>query len=424
MDRHHRSGDGSGPGASAAGPRVLVTDGMQKKALAVVRAIAGTASEIGVASSYPASMAGVSRYADRRHRIVAADDDEYVRRLNEVIEAGGYDHVLPVGGRTFGLLSARRDDLRVPIGRILPPRASMETALDKRRVHELATELGIPSPTTVPVERWADLERAADVVGFPLVFKTGVETETRFVRRIDSMPALRRTYLRYRRDYGAPALVQQLLEGDGRGYFGLYVDGERLASYTHRRIREYPVSGGASACAESGQDAVLREYGSRLLDALDWAGVVMVEFKDDAEGNPHVIEVNPKFWGSLDLAIESGLNFPALLLEHATGGDVGPGGTGFTAGRVHWPLSGDVQHALRRPEAARSVIGDALSPRTASNLRPDDPLPHLAEFGKALARPVFGGERRDRVVRSGSGATRPRNGRWCASATASARRQR
>lgn len=416
---------GAPDGRGDDGPSVLVTDGMQKKSLSVVRAIAAFAGDVGVVSAYPVSMAGVSRHADRRHWITAADGDEYVRRLNEVIDGAGYDHVLPVGGRTFDLLSARRERLHAPIDSILPPRASMELAVDKGRVHDLAEDLSVPTPTTRRVSDRSDLTRLADGIGYPVVLKSGLETDTRFVRRADGPAELRSLYAEFRRRYDSVPLLQQHLPGDGRGYFGLYVDGERRGSYTHHRIREYPPSGGASACAESGRDPELRRYGSRILDALDWTGVAMVEFKDDAEGTPHVLEINPKFWGSLDLALRSGLNFPADLLAHADGADIDE--RRFTPSRVHWPLSGDLHHALSRPETAPSVLEDLLSPRTGSNVRVDDALPHVVEAGKALAGPVLDGGIRERLTsdsRSESGLIPSRNGQWNASAPSGVRSDR
>ena len=82
----------------------------------------------------------------------------------------------------------------------------------------------------------------------------------------------------------------------------------------HRRIRERLVMGGPSTCAESVYDSKLLDYGLRVLKNLKWHGVAMVEFKKDSiDGEFKLMEINPKFWGSLDLAIASGVDFPYLL---------------------------------------------------------------------------------------------------------------
>lgn len=66
----------------------------------------------------------------------------------------------------------------------------------------------------------------------------------------------------------------------------------------HKRMREYPITGGSSTAAESMYDPELRDLGLTLLKALDWHGVAMVEFKKDSrDGKYKLMEINPKFWG-------------------------------------------------------------------------------------------------------------------------------
>lgn len=366
--------------------RVLVTDGETNKALAVVRAIEDTATEIGVTSRFPVSPAGLARPADRSHWFRRRDPDAMVAALND--RSDQYDYVLPVGGRTFELVSERRDDLAFPVDRLLPDRAAMRTAVRKAETYALATCEDVPVPETVVLDDDRDVGAVEDRVGYPAVVKTGVETEPRFVRTVASETELANALEAYRSDHDSDPLVQELLPGTGRGYFGLYLDGELVAGYAHRRIREYPPEGGASACAESEQDGELREYSERLLSALEWTGVAMVEFKETADGIPALVEINPKFWGSLDLGIASGLNLPRALLEYADGADPSAidAEWSFTPQRFHWPLSGDLTHAWRRPESAPAVFRDLVSSRTKSNVRLGDPLPHVLEGLITLVR--------------------------------------
>jgi predicted ATP-grasp superfamily ATP-dependent carboligase len=89
----------------------------------------------------------------------------------------------------------------------------------------------------------------------------------------------------------------------------------------HRRLRETPPSGGPSSCAVSIFENDLKSAGIKLLDHLQWHGVAMAEFKRDAKSSQlYLLEINPKFWGSLDLALDSGVDFPALAARVALGG--------------------------------------------------------------------------------------------------------
>jgi predicted ATP-grasp superfamily ATP-dependent carboligase len=109
-------------------------------------------------------------------------------------------------------------------------------------------------------------------------------------------------------------IIQEYIEGQGFGFFALYDrKGEVKAHFGHKRIREYPTSGGPSSCCESFYDAELFQMGRRLLESLEWTGLAMVEFKfDEIRRQYFVIEVNPRYWGSLPLAVNSGVNFPVL----------------------------------------------------------------------------------------------------------------
>lgn len=364
--------------------RVLVTDGAMNKSLAVVRAIAESVSHVGVTSQFPISVAGTSRYADDRYWIRNRDPSSYVLKLNEIAAEDGYDQLLPIGGKAFEIASNYRDQLTLPVERILPPKESMDVALTKQRTYDQAADIEIPTPDTIVVSEPRDLEVAADRIGFPAVLKTGTETGTRFVRRVDSPSALRDAYVSYRHQNSVEPVVQQHLPGVGRGFFALYIEGELVGGYSHRRIREYPPEGGASACAESEPAADLQRYAQPLLDSLEWHGVVMVEFKEDGDGTPTLVELNPKFWGSIDLGIESGLNFPRALIEYTLSQT--DFSFDFTPLRYSWPLSGDLTHAWRRPDSTRAVLADLVDPTTRTNLRRDDPIPHVIEALVTLVR--------------------------------------
>ena len=122
-----------------------------------------------------------------------------------------------------------------------------------------------------------------------------------------------------------PVLIQERIVGAGLGVFLLRHAGRTEAAFAHRRLREKPPSGGVSVLAEAVElPPALLERAERLLDCFGWNGVAMVEFKEDAAtGEPVLMEVNGRFWGSLQLAIDSGVDFPSRLVALAAGGPAG-----------------------------------------------------------------------------------------------------
>jgi predicted ATP-grasp superfamily ATP-dependent carboligase len=110
-----------------------------------------------------------------------------------------------------------------------------------------------------------------------------------------------------------PVLVQERVEGEGVGVFVLVWDGVLQAVVGHRRIREKPPSGGVSVMRESTTvEPVLLERSLGLLRDLGWEnGVAMVEYKvDPKSGQTWLMEINGRFWGSLQMAVDAGVDFP------------------------------------------------------------------------------------------------------------------
>jgi predicted ATP-grasp superfamily ATP-dependent carboligase len=146
-----------------------------------------------------------------------------------------------------------------------------------------------------------------------------------------------------------PFVIQERIEGPGVGIFLLMANGDVIARFAHRRIREKPPSGGVSVLCESVEmPPEAFQAAVKILRKLQWTGVAMVEFKLDIGQNIYkLLEVNARFWGSLQLAVSSGVDFPYLLYRHANKENIDVP-DGFTIGlRSRWEL-GDLDHLLIR----------------------------------------------------------------------------
>jgi predicted ATP-grasp superfamily ATP-dependent carboligase len=168
-----------------------------------------------------------------------------------------------------------------------------------------------------------------------------------------------------------PILVQQRVRGPGEGLFALRWDGRFVATFAHRRLREKPPAGGVSVYRESiDADPRLERAACTMLDELDWQGAAMIECKRDIETGRHVfVEVNGRLWGSLQLAIDAGLDFPALLVACSTGLPL-PSPTTYRAGvRSRW-WWGDVDHLyMRLTKSADALHLDGDVPSRMAVLR-------------------------------------------------------
>jgi predicted ATP-grasp superfamily ATP-dependent carboligase len=166
-----------------------------------------------------------------------------------------------------------------------------------------------------------------------------------------------------------PVLVQRRVHGSGEGLFLLRWEGRVVAAFAHRRLREQPPAGGVSVYRESvAPDPALLRAGVKLLELLEWQGVAMIECKRDVATGHHVLmEVNGRLWGSLQLAIDAGVDFPRLLADCVCGRRV-PAVTAYRLGvRSRW-FWGDVDHLyLRLTRSAEQLhLDGAATPRRAA----------------------------------------------------------
>jgi predicted ATP-grasp superfamily ATP-dependent carboligase len=150
-------------------------------------------------------------------------------------------------------------------------------------------------------------------------------------------------------------LVQEYVPGIGEGLFLLADRGRTLIRFAHRRIREKPPTGGVSVLRESIEpDPTLLASAETLLAALDWTGVAMIEFRRAPDGRAVLMELNPRLWGSLQLAVDAGIDFPSLLVALSRGEAVAEVRARVGV-RSRW-LLGDLDHlliSLRRREVRR-----------------------------------------------------------------------
>lgn len=259
------------------------------------------------------------------------------------------------------------------------PFASLEKisiARDKLAVHRVASQLGIPVPglDTSP----------------PVVVKPRIGSGSRG-RRYCATPQERDQAVREVSARHGEVLVQERLPVTGEAVcvsmlYGF--DGAPLASFTHRRLREYPVDGGPSTLRESIRCPEAEGYARRLLDALDWTGVASVEFKrDDRDGTYKLLEINPRFWGSLNLAVRAGVNFPYHMYKMAMGEAV-PAGSYRLGVRSRWLLPGELLHFFHtrdRLAMVREWFTHRREPVYDDCLDPSDRGPAFGTLASSIA---------------------------------------
>ena len=91
------------------------------------------------------------------------------------------------------------------------------------------------------------------------------------------------------------------------------------------------------------------------MENAKWHGIAMVEFKVEEDGSAHLIEVNTRFWGSLQLSIDAGVDFPWLLYQVAIGKQPNSVTQYQTGNRLRW-LLGDLDNLYITVKGKSNII--------------------------------------------------------------------
>jgi predicted ATP-grasp superfamily ATP-dependent carboligase len=304
-------------------PRVLVTDSSRASAIAIIRSLGRRGLEVIAADSEARSPGFYSRYASGRLRYPSARKapEAAVASLLEGARSRGVDLIVPVMDETVLLLSENRERFAGVSALALPDRDAYAKTRDKLATLELARSVGVPLPRSELVNTTREALAAAPSLGWPVVLKprsTSVYQDGRFVEHYEVSYAENARALSEQMgqlEGRSDVLLQEYYPGEGHGVELLVERGRPRAAFQHRRLREVPITGGASSFRESvALDPVLYDYAVRLLAELDWTGLAMVEFKLGTQG-PLLMEINGRIWGSLPLAVKCGMDFPARMAE-------------------------------------------------------------------------------------------------------------
>jgi predicted ATP-grasp superfamily ATP-dependent carboligase len=303
--------------------RILVTDVGRGSAISIIRALGRNGCSVIASDSNTRSLGFRSRYAT--DVLVYPDPKQEPERfrdtLLQIVRQDRVDLVIPVTDFAMQPLARARDTFEPYTRLAIPSNQALAVSSDKQQTVQLARELGVPVPETRLAHDAQEALAVAPVLGWPVVLKpqssyqycNGGGTASFGVTYAASAADLEAKMARF--EGRCAVLLQSYRRGVGIGVEVLASSGRILAAFQHRRLHEVPVTGGASTYRESCRlDPRLYDYARRLLERLRWTGLAMVEFKLDAEESV-LMEINGRVWGSLPLAIQSGMDFPGHLLR-------------------------------------------------------------------------------------------------------------
>jgi len=332
---------------------VLVLDGHVNYALACTRSLGRAGYTVFVASVRRWPLAAWSRHCEASFLLEGETIAAFATMRAWAVDRG-VSTVLPLTERSCLLCDAERrawESAGITVG--CAKGDTLLQAFDKAITVERAAACGVRTPLTRVPASLADGRAGAEEVGFPCVIKQ------RFTHAWDGttfLPSQRTSYVSHPKDVEAALLmgrqgehwplVQAYVQGRGKGAFALCDHGRALAWFTHERLRDVRPAGSGSALRRSTSvDPRLQQPAERLLAEFQWHGPAMVEFRDNGRDEPWLMEVNGRFWNSLELAVRAGADFPRWWLALLRGESV-PTAPPYVEGLTLRWLLGDFRRLL------------------------------------------------------------------------------
>ena len=383
--------------------KVLVLGRDDRAFLGVIRSLGRHGVEVHLAWCPPDAVARHSRYVTAVHELppYSSVDDAWKRAFIRLCQQERFDLVVPTNDPTIIPLQTHRADLE-PHARIYLVDAELfPIVFDKDRTYELARSLDIDQPRQLHVSLPADPATILGELPLPVVLKPRASFRLQsiarkaVVRKAFTPDELVRGLSAYAAD--GEVWVQEYCEGHGVGVEGIADRGEVLMALQHVRVHERSQGGADSYRKTVALDPVLHAAFQRMMAALRYTGVAMLEFKvNPATGRSVLLDVNARFWGSLPLALAAGADVPWYLYRLLVEGrhDVP---RAYRVGTYARNWNGDLlwlSENRRRPAGERvgilellAELGPMLTLREhADTLVLDDPRPGLVDAGRLFRR--------------------------------------
>jgi predicted ATP-grasp superfamily ATP-dependent carboligase len=381
--------------------KILITYGWCRTAYAAAESLAKAGYAVYGCDDSRWNMLSSSRHV-RGFDVVASpfrSPRQFVDDLAAVIRKRGIDILLPVHEDALPI-SRFRDVLPKSTIVISPPLEVLERANDKLEIVRAAEKAGVPVPRTIGPSTTAEAAEAARVLDPPLILKTRRGNSGKGVAFVTSRAETAGLWAamisRFRLPQGREPIVQEYIQGDLYGSCFLASEGRVKAVFSERYLRSKAGKFGTSVIREPVDWPLLADYTRRIASELRWTGIGHLDFvgRRDA-GRAWLLEMNPRFWGALNLAIQNGYDFPLGLVTQFERGEPDPAAFSRLprAKRSIWVLgeliAGLNETVRQSPAAILSSLGRILFPERASgydDFRWGDPLVLAAEMAQYLFR--------------------------------------
>jgi predicted ATP-grasp superfamily ATP-dependent carboligase len=363
---------------------LLIDEGRERCSVAVARALVDRGWTVDAGSVTP-NLASRARAVSSWREVAHTSDgqDAFVDSVNAQVERHGYEFVIVAWEAAVCALSACRDRLNFPVG--YGPHEGLLRAIDKEQLMALAAHAGIAVPSTSR----ATADTLEQMV-MPVIVKPASPLEVSFAAMSFDDPQAAIAHAQQIEDAGGRAIVQEQLRGDLIAVSLVAGESGIVSIAQQRAIHVWPTAAGVTARGVTVPvDPVLRAKIEGLLEELQWQGLAQLQFLVSEDGEPRLLDFNPRLYGSIAMAIRAGANHPDVWARLVTGRAVSPQ-VGRPGATFQW-FTRDLRASLASPDKLSETGRCLYTAATASH--------NLWSWREPALAPRFLYEQGDRAVR-------------------------
>jgi predicted ATP-grasp superfamily ATP-dependent carboligase len=363
-------------------PKIFVPDGRSLASLAIVRSLGEKGFVIHSGEEFKLNISFFSRHAKGRkvYPSPKKQSEEFVDEVLRLEEEEGYDLIIPVRDDTTLLLSKYKERFSKYNCLFLSEYESILRLQDKGETVKLALECGVSVPQTYFPEQ-EDLEEIEGSVRYPVLIRPRVSSGARGIKYVDSRDTFRETYKEVKDAYGEPIIQEYISHKGGHYSIGMLFDrsSKAVAIHVYKETKQYPINGGPAVNAISVEKEDWVDGMLKIPEKLNWVGPAHMDVLYDPEADDYkLLEVNPRFWMSLNLSIKSGVDFPYLLYMLAMNGEVNPIDNYDLGVRYRWVLPNEILWLMQTPDKIKGIkelLSLGKGKTCYGELSSNDPMP-------------------------------------------------
>lgn len=308
--------------------RVLILNIFSRNALAVINGLKGQHTLFGAATLAKGRKTALTSFLkspaldDLLHYTNPIKDEQ--RFVNDVVElcnAHHIDVVIPTGTTVTNVLSKHKAALELATTSKMAVEnyEKLEQLADKWYGVEVCQKIGVPVPKSAQFSYEKGMPNDIDQFTFPVVVKPRISYASIGVAFYDTRDALAHACATQKDGFahsdGLPFVMQEVITGNLHDVAACGQQGNTIATITQQRLVSLYDFGGGGIINITTNEPELKEYATKLVEALQWNGPIICDFIKDTNGAYYMLECNPKIWGTTELTIEAGINMPQLMCQ-------------------------------------------------------------------------------------------------------------